>query len=222
MSAPAPAKTLKDQYRWSLWLAIAANTLVLGAILQGGPTLSDVPAMLERASVLLPVGFACLTTTVVNGLLTSGTKARLVFLRWRHPLPGCQAFSRHARSDPRIDLDRLRRAVGGKFPDTPDAENAAWCRLLAATEHEPKVLQSHRDFLLTRDLTGVAAIALVVFGAVGLAFAPTWKVVGFYAVGLAAQYLVMRQTASNYGSRFVCTVMAARSSKPSRATQNKS
>lgn len=214
MSAVTPAKSLKDQYRWSLWLAIAANTLVLGAILHGGPALSDVPGLLGRASALLPVGFACLTTTVVNGLLTAGTKARLVFLRWHYPLPGCRAFSKLAQSDPRIDLDRLRQAVGGKFPEKPRAQNAAWRLLLDAAEDEPKVLQSHRDFLLTRDLTGLAAIVLVVFGAIGLAFAPTWKVAIFYVVGLAAQYLVMRQAASNYGSRFVCTVMAARSIGP--------
>lgn len=217
MSAAAPVKSLKDQYRWSLWLAIAANTLVLGAILQGGPTLSDLPGLIGRSSVLLPVGFACLTTTLVNGLLKSKTKARLVFLRWHHPLPGCRAFSRHAQSDPRIDLDQLRRTVGGKFPEMPDAQNAAWCRLLDAVENEPKVLHSHRDFLLMRDLTGVAAIALVVFGGIALAFAPTWKVAGFYGLGLAAQYLLVRQAASNYGSRFVCTVMAARSSKPAKA-----
>lgn len=220
MSAAAPAKSLKDQYRWSLWLAIAANALLLAAVLQGGPALPDVAGLIGRASGLLPIGFACLTTTVVNGLLSPMTKARLVFLRWHHPLPGCRAFSRLAPADPRIDLDRLRRTLGGRFPATPEAENAAWCRLLAAAESEPRVLQSHRDFLLTRDLTGLAVIVLVVFGIVSLAFAPTWKAAGLYGLILAAQYLLVRQAAATYGSRFVCTVMLARSSKPSKATRS--
>jgi hypothetical protein len=220
VSAAVQTKTLKDQYRWSLWLAIAVNTALLGNVLQGGIALSDVPGLIGHAIVLLPVGFAYLTTTVVNGLLTSKTKARLVFLRWHHALPACRAFSRHALSDPRIDLDRLRLAVGGKLPETPVEENAAWCRLLKAVENEPKVLQSHREFLLMRDLTGVAAIALVVFGSVGVAFAPTWKVAGLYDLALAAEYLVMRQAASNYGISFVCEVMAAWSSKPSTAVRN--
>ncbi|MGX9983173.1 hypothetical protein [Methylobacterium fujisawaense] len=222
MSAAAPAKSLKDQYRWSLWLAIAANALLLAYVLQGGPSPPDLAALIGRASGLLPVGFACLTTTVVNGLLSSTTKARLVFLRWRHPLPGCRAFSRLAPADPRIELDRLRRALGGKFPATPEAENAAWNRLLAAVKNEPNVLQSHRDFLLTRDLTGLAAIVLVVFGAIAAVFAPTSRAAGLYGLVLAAQYLLVRQAASNYGSRFVCTVMAARSSGPLRAARSKS
>ena len=67
MSAAAPAKSLKDQYRWSLWLAIAANALLLAYVLQGGPSPPDLAALIGRASGLLPVGFACLTTTVVNG-----------------------------------------------------------------------------------------------------------------------------------------------------------
>jgi hypothetical protein len=67
-------------------------------------------------------------TTVANGLLSADMKARFVFLRWHHPLPGNRAFSKYAQQDPRIDQIRLAQVIDKESLRTPEAENAVTLR----------------------------------------------------------------------------------------------
>src|ERR1700757_3287650 len=98
-------KSLKDQNRWQLWLIVAANTLFLYGVVQANAIKVDgLRAIFTDAQNLLPVGVALIVATVLNGLLSADAKARVVFLRWRHALPGHRAFSVHAACDPRIDV----------------------------------------------------------------------------------------------------------------------
>jgi hypothetical protein len=83
---------------------------------------SGFQAAITGAGNLLPVGLAVVVTTVANGLLSAELKARLVFLRWKHALPGHRAFSVYAKNDPRIDFVRLQRALGNKLPVDAEAE----------------------------------------------------------------------------------------------------
>ena len=39
-------------------------------------------------------------------------------MRWSNPLPGCEAFSRHAKQDQRIDIAALQRLCG-RLPEDP-------------------------------------------------------------------------------------------------------
>ena len=47
---------------------------------------------------------ASVLAAVANHLVSSELKARLVFLRWRNPYPGCRAFSYYVERDSRIDV----------------------------------------------------------------------------------------------------------------------
>ena len=95
-------KSLKEQNRWQLWLVVAVNCLFLYTVAQANSIeVSGLKTMFTDAGNLLPVGIALVVTTVLNGLLSADVKAKLVFLRWRDPLPGHRAFSRYAKSDPR-------------------------------------------------------------------------------------------------------------------------
>ena len=111
-----------------------------------------------------------IVTTVANGLISAEAKARLVFLRWRHALPGHRAFSKYAASDPRIDVAKLKKVCGNKFPEDPVEQNRTWYRLYKAVEGNPSVVQVQRDFLLMRDYAALAALFAVVFGAVTFGF----------------------------------------------------
>jgi hypothetical protein len=154
------AKSLKEQNRWQLWLTTAANAVALYAVCQSDAFAAQgFRALFDQASNLLPVGLAVVVTTVANGLLPSAVKDRLVFLRWRHALPGHRAFSRSAPSDPRIDMARLKRALGNKLPADPEQENRTWYRLYKEVETKPAVRQVHQDFLLMRDYAGMAVRA---------------------------------------------------------------
>jgi hypothetical protein len=217
MAKSGGSKTLKDLNRWQIWLTIAANAVVFyGASQWDAIAVSGFRAAIAGAANLLPVGLAVVVTTVANGLLSADLKARLVFLRWKHALPGHRAFSVYARKDPRIDFVRLQRALGNKPPAGPEAENAAWYRFYLEVQNVPAVQQVHRDFLLLRDYTGLAALFLIGFGLAALFVVATWKVFAFYLGFLVLQLIVVRHAAATYGIRFVCTVLAQKAGKATR------
>jgi hypothetical protein len=175
-----------------------------------------IQSALTGAANLLPVGLAVVVTTIANGLLSSGMKDRLVFLRWRHALPGHRAFSVHAKADPRIDWGRLQRALGNKIPSDPEGENKAWYRFYLEVQDVPAVQQVHRDYLLLRDYTGLALLFLIGMGVAALFIITTSKVLAVYLGILVLQLVVVRHAAAIYGIRFVCTVLAQKAAKPSR------
>jgi hypothetical protein len=62
---------------------MAANIVAFYAITQSDElAVLGAKAIFEKATNLLPVGFAVVLTTVANGLLSTEIKDRLVFLRW--------------------------------------------------------------------------------------------------------------------------------------------
>jgi hypothetical protein len=217
MAKSGGSKTLKDLNRWQIWLIIAANAVVFyGASQWEAIAVSWSRAAMAGYANLLPVGLAVVVTTVANGLFSADLKARLVFLRWKHALPGHRAFSVYAKKDPRIDFVRLQRALGNKLPTDPVAENAAWYRFYLEVQNVPAVQQVHRDFLLLRDYAGLAALFLIGFGVAAFVVVARWKVLAFYVGFLVLQLIVVRHAAATYGIRFVCTVLAQKAGKATR------
>ena len=202
-------KSLKDQYRWQLWIIVAVNTLFLYGVVQANALKVDgLRAIFTGAQNLLPVGVALIIATVLNGLLSADAKARMVFLRWRHALPGHRAFSEHAARDPRIDVVALKKIHGGPFPADPVEQNRTWYRMYKSIENDPAVRQAHRDYLFMRDYVGLCAVFIAFYGGVGMFTIPSMRVGLMYLLVLAAQFALVRQAASNYGTRFVTTVLA--------------
>lgn len=215
MTKKGGSQKLKEQNRRQLWLIIAANAVVFyGACQWSTFELSGIKAALAGAANLLPVGLAVVVTTIANGLLNSATKQRLVFLRWSDVLPGHRAFSVHAKADARIDFTRLQRACGNKEPSDPKEQNSLWYRFYLEVQDAPAVLQVHRDYLLLRDYTGLAALFLIGFGIAALFLVAPWKAFGVYLGILLFQLIVVRHAAATYGVRFVCTVLAQKAGKP--------
>jgi hypothetical protein len=207
-------KSLKDQNRWQLWIIVAANSLFLYGVVQANAIKVDgLRAVFTDAHNLLPVGVALVVATVLNGLLSAETKARLVFLRWHHVLPGHRAFSEHAAHDPRIDLSAVEKLHGAALPADPLEQNRAWYRIYKTMGNDPAVRQVHRDFLLLRDYTGLCAVFIVFYGPAGLYAIPSTKIASIYLLVLAFQFVLVRQAASNYGIRMVTTVLARRAAK---------
>jgi hypothetical protein len=207
-------KSLKDQNRWQLWIIVAANSLFLYGVIQANALrVEGLRAMFTDAQNLLPVGVALVVATVLNGLLSAETKARLVFLRWNHALPGHRAFSEHAPRDPRIDLPAVEKLLGCGLPADPPEQNRAWYRIYKTMENDPAVRHVHRDFLLLRDYAGLCAVFIVFYGTAGLYAIPSTKIGLIYLLVLALQFVLVRQAASNYGIRMVTTVLARRAAK---------
>jgi hypothetical protein len=104
--------------------------------------------------------------------------------------------------------------VGAPLPVEPTLQNRVWFGLYKTVENDPPVLQVHRDFLLTRDYTGLAFLFVSFYGTAGFFTAPSTKVALMYLGFLLLQYLVVRQAASRYGIRMVTTVLARVAHKP--------
>jgi hypothetical protein len=206
-------KSLKDQNRPQLWTIIAANAVAFYCVAQWDSiSTSGIESLFKHAANLLPVGLTIILTTVANALISSDSKARLVFLRWKHALPGHRAFSKYALSDPRVDMARVRRALGNKMPGDAEQENRVWYRWLKETETLPAVEQSHRDFLLLRDYTALSALFLVGFGLAAWFIVESVQVRLLYTLALLAQFIAVRHAAATVGARFICTVLAHKTS----------
>jgi hypothetical protein len=221
-AATGISKSLKDQNRWQLWLALAANTLFLYGVSQSNAIRVDgLRAVFTDARNLLPVGFALTVTTVINGVLSVHMKNRLVFLKWKCALPGHRAFSRYAMSDPRSEPSNLPQFCGGAVPTDPLDQNRVWYQIYKSVETDPAVSQVHRDFLLLRDYAGMSALIVACFSAISLYTISSLKIRLLYTSILLAQYLVVRQAASNYGIEFVTTVLARKSGWTTTAPKRK-
>jgi len=87
-----------------------------------------------------------------------------------------------------------------------------------SVENAPAVVQVHKDFLLLRDYTGLAILFLVVFGGIAVYEIQSKEVGLIYISILVAQYVVVRQAASNYGTRMVTTVLAEKCAEAETAS----
>jgi len=207
------ASSLKGQNTLGLYGLMAGNLIVFYAMLKGQLLLAgDWRAAIQGPGQALPAGLGLVLTGILNAQLSADTKSRIVFLRWRNPLPGCEAFTRYAHSDPRVDLIALENQYG-PLPTDPRTQNTLWYKLYKTVEMEPAVVQAHRAFLFARDYTCIALMMLVMFGGAALFQISSVKVVLLYIVGLALQFLIAGQAARNHGRRFVSTVLAIKSSE---------
>jgi hypothetical protein len=143
---PESRKSLKEQNLWQLWIIVAVNSLLLyGVVHTDAIRINELDSFFKDPEKLVPVGVAALIATVLNGVLSPDMKARLVFLRWMHALPGHRAFSQYAAIDSRIGRAALRKTVGKALPRDPFEQNRMWYKLYKTVEKEPAVNQAHRD-----------------------------------------------------------------------------
>ncbi|WP_407114571.1 hypothetical protein [Bradyrhizobium sp. LMG 9283] len=201
-------KSLKNQNTSSLITILVVNIAIFAVALKTDQLVAaDYEEMLKHWQALIPAGLGVVFIGVINGLLDIQTKARLVFWRWHDRLPGCRAFSYYVHRDPRIDIAALKSKVG-PFPTAPSEQNALWYKLYKLVEGDPRVLQVHRLFLLTRDYAGIAFMLLIVLGGIGTMAMQTYRTALVYAGALLAQFVLSAIAARNYGVRFVNTVLA--------------
>ncbi|MGH8057375.1 MAG: hypothetical protein ACREOH_09095, partial [Candidatus Entotheonellia bacterium] len=142
--------------------------------------------------------------------LSSHIKAVLVFWRLCHPLPGCRAFSRYLNSDPRISPGVLETRFG-QFPREPAQQNSLWYRIYRRNENHPAIRDAHGCYLLTRDLTSLSAIFLVILGPAVIYLLDDTNRALTYLIMLVILYGFTSQAARTYGKRFVTSVLAIES-----------
>lgn len=205
------AKSLKDQNRWPLLLVILVNVAIFYvAVKTGAIAVAGIDQLIKGWKELLPSGAVFVLTSVLNELLTTNTKARIVFLRWNDPLPGSRAFTVYAKRDPRVDIASLTRQFG-TLPTAPREQNALWYKMYKSIGADPAVEEIHRNFLFTRDYAVASLLLLLVLGTLGFWMISSLTTAGVYCLILLLQYILAGQAARNHGIRFVTTVLAIKS-----------
>jgi hypothetical protein len=199
--------TLKTHNVPQVGAFIVANALLIAAVFLGIDLTAWEPSRVHTAIIAALI--APIVVAVLNALLTHSQKAVLVFWRWRHPLPAHQAFSAVANSSPRIDVSALKNKVK-PWPVEPAAQNLAWLKLFRKHERDPVIAESHRLYLLMRDLTALAFL-FTVLCAGALAAAPSLLTALVYLAGLVGCYLLFRLAASRYGFGLVANVLSKES-----------
>ena len=205
---------LKDSYKWQLRIVAILNVIVFWAVVVSRSNLSEIGALLSSVSpeegvvsVVAPIG-----TFVLDGLLSADAKARLVYWRYRHPLPGSRAFSKHLEQEDRADPEYLAKRWG-ELPVDPSKQNRLWYRIYCSVEQENRVREAHRSWLFARDLTAYGALFLMIFGAATLISDTQPTISGWYLAALSIQCLALMLAARTYGVRFVRTVLAVASQR---------
>lgn len=201
-------RSLQDANRGALLIVAAANavTFYLAAktdALFGGQWAITAKSLPE----MLPTGLSLVLVGIANAQLTGDAKARIVFFRWRNPLPGSEAFTRYAIADPRIDLSFLERG-NGPLPNDPQQQNLLWYRLYQSVADHPAVSYVHREYLFSRDYACLSLLMLIGLGTASLFQFPSKSTALGYISLLAVQYLLVRRAARNHGVELVTTVLA--------------
>ena len=166
-----------------------------------------------------PHGFIPLTAAiliiVMEGIFKNTIKEFFVFWKFKNRLPGHRAFSHIGPSDPRIDMERVKQLFPHGFPVDPKKQNNEWFRLYRQYQDELQVFQSHKAFLLTRDLTSltVVFIPLSILGHFLLGSEPQMLV--YHLLILVMLFMVISLSAKHYGERFVANVLAEASIRQS-------
>ncbi len=212
------AASLKGSNRLVLFSAVVLNAALFYSVVEYDTITLDksiIEIICDLKNNWVWPSVAFILVPILNGLLSADTKARIVFFRWKNPLPGSYAFSRYGPEDPRVDMDAIKGAYG-PLPSAPDKENALWYRLYKRIENDPSVLEAHRLFLLSRDFHCLSIIILISFGVAAIILIRSSKITAIYLALLIMQYLLSGVSARNYGKRFVTTVLARTAAERAR------
>lgn len=208
-----PAASLKSKNALYLWTFITVNSAValivfLGRQLNYGSIDEEWKKLSARNGIF--AASVPILAIVLGGILSDLVKARLVFWRFKFPLPGCRVFSDLMHTDHRIDISVIKKRYG-PLPRAPKEQNVLWFKLYKRHEKKITVSEGHRLYLLTRDMASMAAILIIIACVAMLFVTHCDRSIIIYVVVLVVQYLVLAATARNYGNRFVLNVLTEES-----------
>ena len=205
------SKTLKGRNLSWLVATLVLDVLVLLVLVFDSAiqdlTTTTAATMRTSLTALLPI-----PALILSSLLSANHKAVLVFWRITHPLPGSRAFSVHAPADARINLTKLKEHVG-EFPAGEREQNATWFRLYKMVDSDPSVVDSHKNYLLFRD---IAALSLLLVPALPVAMyfgSIDTPHILISTLWFLSQFLITAFAARTTGVAFVQNVLAVHASR---------
>ncbi|MEX1013836.1 MAG: hypothetical protein WDZ80_01585 [Candidatus Paceibacterota bacterium] len=201
--------SLKDKYFWKLQGFVALNVVIYIAVILGINLefYTNLNFSEDSLKQLSPPFISIFITLILSGILPSEIKSKIVFFKWKNPLPGSRIFTELAQKDSRINLNDIQSKYGDLPTDSAE-QNQLWYKIYKQYRSEITIQKSHHDFLFTRDLTSVSFIFLVLFP-ISIFFISNSLIISItYILYLVVQFILLRQVAKNYGNRFACNVLA--------------
>jgi hypothetical protein len=201
-------KSLKEQNRANLVLFLAWNVVILISALSLSLEINKNKDILD--AILSEKGlfmlFSPIILIILNGMLSSNLKVVIVFWKRKFGLPGHIAFSKLLYSDHRININNLSNKYGD-LPADPIEQNNLWYKIMQKHKDDIVVIESHKVYLLTRDMTSIAfifllSIPVLLFSDIELRY----KL--FSSAYFILQYLILLIVTRNYANRFTCNVLA--------------
>ncbi len=151
--------------------------------------------------------FSPLISIILTSVFSSNIKECISLWKLKNPLPGHRAFTEYAPKDTRIDNDVLKTRLGS-IPTDETEQNKTWYKIYKGVSELYTIQDSHKYFLLFRELTSVAFLFLIV---TPFSFVFTSKPINhtiLYTIIIAAHYIVLAICTQNTGKRLVCNVLA--------------
>jgi hypothetical protein len=204
-------KSFKEQYKVNLILFITWNVIVLLFSLSSqyySYKGEDITQHILSRDSLFTI-FSPILLIVLNGILSSNLKVFLVFWKWENGLPAHSAFTKYLFADSRINIGRLKDKYG-EFPTNPVKQNNLWYSFLTKNKEDTIIKDSHKAYLLTRDMTAISAVFVLSIVVISLSNTH-YQMKLLSSAYFILQYMITMVTARNYGRRFVCNVLAIES-----------
>lgn len=146
-------------------------------------------------------------TFILNGIISPNLKAILVFWRIKNPLPGCRVFTKLINNDYRINRSDFIKKYGD-LPTEPQAQNQLWYKIYKTNEFHPMIFDSHKNFLISRDLTALSFLFLIIYTVAIIITDVIISTKLAYLCFLIIQYVIMALVSQHHGNRFTCNCLA--------------
>ena len=202
-------KNIKDEYNKYINIFIGIH-IVFIYILIFGFNMDELKKLYEeelyKALILLALP---IISIALNGLLPNCIKEFLVFWKFKSRLPGNKAFSKYALKDQRIDIDILKNKYE-VIKNNSFNENKLWYKIYKKYENYPSVLESQKNYLLTRDIVGI------IFIFIGIVILIDFFVNSSFYIAyliLIIEYFIFSISSRNYAIKLVTNVLAEDSAK---------
>jgi hypothetical protein len=208
------SKTLKQKNRPQLITFMIVNVALLGIIELGLPSAISLADEIVKGNwailgkVIATPAVAVLVLGVIGWAIPRVWKEVLIF--WRvgdRCLPSSRAFSRIARSDPRIDASKLSDQIG-HFPVEPARQTSVWYSIYRQHMLEPSVQDAHSAYLLYREMVGLIATALVAILIIGTCLHIPWRLTAIASMMLVLEYAIVMLAGRHSGVHLVANVLA--------------
>ena len=144
---------------------------------------------------------------ILEGIMSSNLKAIIVFNRIEYPLPGCRVFTEIAPRDRRINMQKLTEMYNNELPFEPAAQNSEWFRIYKLYENVELIEESHKSFLLTRDLLALSIILFILSTILHLFVGTSIQNLIYSSIIYITLIIISKISANNYANRFAANVL---------------